>query len=160
MHDPRMDRTDLRILAHLQADASASHADLAEAVHLSPSQCSRRIARLRETGVIRGQVALLDEAALGLGVEAYVTVTMASYAREVVGGFHERIAGLPAVVDCCALTGDADYLLRIVAVDLAAFTRLLNDEILGHGDVASLRSSIVLDRIKRTTALPLPAPHG
>jgi Lrp/AsnC family leucine-responsive transcriptional regulator len=67
MHDPRMDRTDLRILAHLQADASASHADLAEAVHLSPSQCSRRIARLRETGVIRGQVALLDEAALGLG---------------------------------------------------------------------------------------------
>lgn len=153
-----MDKIDLRILAHLQDDASGSHADLADAVHLSPSQCSRRIARLREAGVIRRQVTLLDEAHLGLGVEAYVTVTMASYAPETVAGFHARIAALEAVVDCCALTGDADYLLRIVATDLQAFTRVLNAEILGHGDVASLRSSIVLDRIKRTTALPLPQP--
>ncbi len=152
-----MDRTDLKLLALLQHDAALSHADLAERVHLSPSQCSRRIARLVADGVITRQVALLDEGALGLGVEAYVTVRLASYARAVVAAFHARIAGIAAVVECCALTGDADYLLRVLTPDLAALSRLMNEELLGHGDVAGVRSSIVLDRIKRTTALPLPA---
>ena len=151
-----MDRTDRKLLALIQHDASLSHAELAERVHLSPSQCSRRIQRLHAEGVIRAQVALLDEAALGLGVEAYVTVTLASYAREVAEQFHARIAALPQVLECCALTGDADYLLRVITEDLAAFSRLMNAEVLGHGDVAGVRSSIVLDRIKHTTALPLP----
>ena len=152
-----MDRTDLRLLAELQTDAARSASELAEKVHLSPSQCSRRIQRLHEDGVIQATVALLDEARLGLQVEAYVTITMASFARADVAAFHTRMAGLEAVVDCCALTGDADYLLRVLARDLPSFSRLLNEELLGHGDVASLRSSIVLKRIKRTTALPLPA---
>ena len=150
-----MDRTNRKLLALLQHDASPSHAELAEQVNLSPSQCSRRIQRLTADGVIRAQVALLDEAALGLGVEAYVTVTLASYAREVAEGFHARIAALPQVVECCALTGDADYLLRVLTRDLASFSALMNGEVLGHGDVAGVRSSIVLYRIKRTTELPL-----
>jgi Lrp/AsnC family leucine-responsive transcriptional regulator len=150
-----MDRTDRKLLALLQADATPSHAELAERVHLSPSQVSRRIQRLTADGVIRAQVALLNEAALGLGVEAYVTVTLASYAREVAAGFHARVAALGEVVECCALTGDADYLLRVLTRDLAAFSRLMNEDILGHGDAAGVRSSIVLDRIKRTTELPL-----
>lgn len=151
-----MDRTDLKLLALLQQDAALAHAELAERVNLSPSQVSRRIQRLSADGVIRAQVALLNEAALGLGVEAYVTVTLASYARDVAAGFHARIAALPQVVECCALTGDADYLLRVLTADLASFSRLMNEELLGHGDVAGVRSSIVLDRVKRTTAVPLP----
>ncbi|WP_225008392.1 Lrp/AsnC family transcriptional regulator [Novosphingobium percolationis] len=151
-----MDDMDRRILAQLQSDSGRSHADLAEVVGLSASQVSRRIARLQADGVIRGQVALLDEQALGLQVEAFVAVAMASYAPEVVRAFHERISSLEEVLDCCATTGDSDYLLRIVAHDLRAYSRLMNEQLLGHGDVASVRSSVVLDRIKQTTALPLP----
>ena len=158
MHNFSMDRMDLRLLALLQSDTSRSHAELAEIIHLSPSQCSRRIQKLQEDGFIRQQVALLDEEKLGLQVEAYVTVTMASYATDVVKSFHERISSLDEVIDCCALTGDSDYLLRVMARNLPAFSDLLNRELLGHGDVASVRSSIVLDRIKRTTSLPLPRP--
>lgn len=151
-----MDDMDRRILAQLQSDSARSHADLAEVVGLSASQVSRRVARLQADGVIRGQVALLDEQALGLQVEAFVAVAMASYAPEVVRAFHERISSLEEVLDCCATTGDSDYLLRIVARDLRAYSRLMNEQLLGHGDVASVRSSVVLDRIKQTTALPLP----
>jgi DNA-binding Lrp family transcriptional regulator len=150
-----MDQMDRRILAQLQADSSRSHADLAETVHLSASQVSRRIARLQEDGVIRQQVALLDEEALGLQVEAFVAVAMASYAPDAVRLFHERISSLDEVLDCCATTGDSDYLLRIVARNLKAYSQLMNEQLLGHGDVASVRSSVVLNRIKRTTALPL-----
>ena len=151
-----MNRIDRQILALLQKDASLSHAELGAHVNLSPSQCSRRIARLQELGIIRGVVALLDEAELGLQLEAYVTVRLTSYARKVVAAFHARVAELPDVIECCALTGDNDYLLRVLTPDRAAFSQFLNEDLLGHGDVARVRSSIVLDRIKRTTALPLP----
>lgn len=151
-----MDRVDRRLLDLLQQDSSRSHAELAELVHLSPSQCSRRIQRLVADGVIRAQVALLDEAALGLAVEAYVRVGLASYSRDVVVRFHDRIAALPAVVECSATTGDSDYLLRVLSPSLAAFSRLLNEDLLGHADVANVQSSIVLNRVKRTTAVPLP----
>lgn len=155
MHIERMDRADLRILALLQEDASRSNADLAERVHLSPSQCSRRIQRLVADGVIRAQVALVDEGSVGLGVEAYVRVTLSSYARDIVAGFHQRIAAMPEIVDCCAMTGESDYLIRVLSRDLNAFSRLLNEELLGHGDVAGVESSIVLNRVKRTSAVPL-----
>lgn len=153
-----MDKIDLRILAQLQADSSRSHAELADAIHLSSSQVSRRIAKLEQDGIIRQHVALLDEEGLGLQVEAFVTVAMTSYAPEVVTGFQHRMSALDQVVDCCATTGDADYLLRVVAHDLRSFSAFINQELLGHGDIAKVHSSVVLERIKRTTALPLPAP--
>ena len=99
---------------------------------------------------------MLDEAELGLQLEAYVTVTLSSYARSEVHAFHSRVVELPQVIECCSLTGDSDYLLRVLTKDRAAFSKFLNEDLLGHGDVARVRSSIVLDRIKRTTALPLP----
>jgi Lrp/AsnC family transcriptional regulator, leucine-responsive regulatory protein len=151
-----MDKTDRQILALLQVDASVSHAELGARVNLSASQCSRRIARLQELGLIRGTVVLLDEAGLGLHLEAYVTVTLSSYTRKVVEAFHARMAELEEVIECCSLTGDNDYLLRVLTKDRTAFSHFINDDMLGHGDVARVRSSIVLDRIKRTTALPLP----
>jgi len=151
-----MDPIDAQILTQLQKDASRSHAQIGERVNLSASQVSRRIQRLQEAGVIRSQVALLDPESLGLQVEAYVTVKLASYSRPDVQAFHRRVTALDAVVECSALTGGSDYLLRVVTRDLKSFNELINHELLGHGDVASVRSSIVLDRIKRTTALPMP----
>jgi Lrp/AsnC family leucine-responsive transcriptional regulator len=89
-----------------------------------------------------------------------VTVTLSSYARSEVQAFHSRVVELPQVIECCSLTGDSDYLLRVLTKDRAAFSKFLNEDLLGHGDVARVRSSIVLDRIKRTTALPLPDGHS
>lgn len=150
-----MDQTDRKILKHLQADASLSHAELGEQVNLSPSQVSRRIQRMQQEGLILRQIALLDEARLGLQVEAYVAVSLSSYAPDMVRRFHQRMTLLDEVLSCASTTGDSDYLLRIVAPDLRAYARLMNTEVLGHGDVSSVRSSVVLDRIKHTTALPL-----
>lgn len=152
-----MDRLDLKILARLQEDAAVSHAELGEQIGLSASQVSRRIQRLTQDSVIRRQVALLDPESLGLNVEAYVLVSLASYAKGVAEAFHSRISGLAEVVECCALTGDSDYLLHLMARDLPSLSRLINEELLGHGDIANVRSNIVLNRVKRTTALPLPA---
>ncbi len=150
-----MDQIDRKILMQLQTDSSRSHADLGEIVHLSASQVSRRIARMQNEGLIRKQVAILDEEHLGLMVESYVSITLGSYARDVVSRFQDRVAALDAVLDCCATTGDSDYLLRIVTRDLKDLSRLINEELLGHGDVDNVRSSITLDVIKRTTSLPL-----
>ena len=150
-----MDQIDRKILMQLQTDSSRSHADLGDIVHLSASQVSRRIARMQNEGLIRKQVAILDEEHLGLMVESYVSITLGSYARDVVSRFQDRVAALDAVLDCCATTGDSDYLLRIVTRDLKDLSRLINEELLGHGDVDNVRSSITLDVIKRTTSLPL-----
>lgn len=150
-----MDRIDRNILKHLQSDSSLSHAELGERVNLSSSQVSRRIQRLQIEGVITGHVTLLDEQKLGLQVEAYVAVSLSSYAPEVVKKFHQRIATLDEVLSCASTTGDLDYLLRIVVRDLRSYSKLMNNDLLGHGDVASIRTSIVLDRIKHTTSLPL-----
>jgi len=152
-----MDRLDLKILARLQDDAAVSHAELGEQIGLSASQVSRRIQRLSQDAVIRRQVALLDPESLGLNVEAYVLVSLASYAKGVAEGFHARMIGIAEVIECCALTGDSDYLLHLMARDLPSLSRLINEELLGHGDIANVRSNIVLNRVKRTTALPLPA---
>jgi Lrp/AsnC family leucine-responsive transcriptional regulator len=151
-----MDRLDLKILAQLQDDATISHAELGERIGLSASQVSRRVQRLTQDGAIRRQVALLDAESLGLNVEAYVLVSLSSYAKGVAQAFHERMVSIPQVVECCALTGDSDYLLHLMARDLPALSHLINEDLLGHGDIANVRSNIVLNRVKRTTALPLP----
>lgn len=152
-----MDRLDLKILGRLQENAAVSHAELGEAIGLSASQVSRRVQRLSQDGAIRSQIALLDPDKMGLHVEAYVLVSLASYAKGVAEGFHERMLRIPHVVECCLLAGDSDYLLHLIARDLPALSHLINDDLLGHGDIANIRSSIVLNRVKRTTALPLQA---
>jgi Lrp/AsnC family leucine-responsive transcriptional regulator len=150
-----MDSVDRRILAVIQKDSSISHSEIAERVHLSASQCSRRLQRLHERGIIRGTVALLDEASLGLDIEAYVTVSLSAYGPNVAAAFHERMLSHDSILECCALTGDSDYLLRIVTKSLSELSALIQEHLLGKDDVGSVRSSIVLDRIKRTTALPV-----
>lgn len=155
MHIIRMDMIDRRILAVIQNDASFSHAEIADRVNLSASQCSRRLQRLHELGVIKRLVAILDDSKLGLEIEAYVTVTLSTYGRGVAAAFHERMRSHASILECCALTGDSDYLLRVVTENLSELSRLIQDHLLGKDDVAAVRSSIVLEKIKRTTALPL-----
>ncbi len=151
-----LDLFDLRLLALLQADGRASHVQLAQRVGLSASQCARRIARLEEEGVIRGYGARLDPRALGLGVTALVSVRLERHGEERAAAFHRAVSAMPEVTEVLLLTGDTDYLLRVVVADLDAYADFALRRLMTLPGVASLRSSIVLETVKRAEALPLP----
>ncbi len=155
MHSLELDRYDRRLLQALQADARLSHVELAEQVRLSPSQCNRRLRKLEALGVIRGYTALLDRSRLGLQVMAFVSVALEQHGRQTAGAFSEAIRHYPQVLECWAVSGDSDYLLRVVAADLEAFSAFLLNELLSLPMVKGVRSSILLQELKSTTALPL-----
>lgn len=154
--DTGLDAFDLRILDALQTDAQLTHTDLAERVRLSSSQISRRIQRLEQEGFIERRIATLNTAKLGLGVVAYVSIVMRSHAETEIRAFRERLLRRPEVQECCRLTGDADYLLRVITTDLQSYNRILTEYLLQAPEVATVRSGIMLEEIKRTTAVPLP----
>ncbi|HLY56101.1 MAG TPA: Lrp/AsnC family transcriptional regulator [Stellaceae bacterium] len=151
-----LDLFDLRLLAALQEDGRLTNAELAERTLLSPSQCARRVQRLRETGFIERFVAVLDAQKLGIGVRAYVSVVMRSHGEAETRAFRDRLLRLPEVQECCKLTGDSDYLLKIATRDLADYNRILTEYLLKSPDIATVRSGIMLEEVKSTTALPLP----
>lgn len=150
-----IDRIDIRLLEQLQRDAALSHAALGEHVHLSASQVSRRVARLEESGLIKGHIALLDPDMLGLDVEAFTSVSLDRHDPGVGEAFEQGIQELDEILDCMAVTGEADYILRIVVSDLNAFARFITDHLIKLPGVKMVRSNIGLHRIKRSHALPL-----
>lgn len=152
---PDLDALDLRLLAALQKDGRASHVQLAEAVPLSASQVQRRLRRLEAAGFVAGYAALLDAERLGLGVVAFTHVSLERHGERPAQAFHAAVARMPEVLDCWSVSGEADYLLRIVAPDLRAFSDFLMHRLLPAPGVASVKSNIALERIKATTALPL-----
>ncbi len=153
---PELDAADRRLLAALQSDARASGVELAEEVRLSPSQCQRRLKRLEETGLIAGYGVRLDRRRLGLDVVAFVQVTLARHGDDPAETFHAVLRDMPEVLEAHAITGDADYLLRVVAPDLQAFSDIVLKRLLALPGVATVRSSLSLGEIKATDALPLP----
>ncbi|MGA2552510.1 MAG: Lrp/AsnC family transcriptional regulator [Burkholderiaceae bacterium] len=155
MHSAELDRIDLRILERLQKDGRASNAELSEIAHLSPPQCYRRVKRMEEAGLIERYVALLDAGRLGLGVTAFVSVTLSGGRRQDLEKFKQIVAGMPEILECHVVTGEADYLLKVVAADLQAFSRFLLERLMEHFDAVSTKSEVSLERIKLTTALPL-----
>jgi DNA-binding Lrp family transcriptional regulator len=150
-----MDDFDIRLLDALQDDGRLTNYDLAERVRLSPSQCSRRRAALEQGGFIAGYHAALSAEAVGLDVVVFVQVTLATHSPDNARRFAQLIATLDAVQEAYALTGEADYLVKMAVPDLKALARILNDVFLPHASVAHVRSSIVLDRLKQTARLPL-----
>lgn len=155
MSEIGIDRYDLQLLSALQRDGHATNAELGEKANLSASQISRRIQRLEEAGVISGYAALLDPPALGLGVTAYAQVILERHDKTRPAEFERQVAALPEVLECFAVTGEADYLLRIVAPDLAAFSDLMMKRLLTLPGVAQVRTNIALSRVKQTHELPL-----
>lgn len=150
-----LDATDKRILRTLQTQGRISNLELAQAVHLSPAQANRRHRRLEAMGLIQAYEARLDAAALGLSVRAFVHVTMAPAHAQSLEAFRQRIAGLDAVLECHAVSGDFDYVLKVVAADLKALSELIMGTIMALPGVQSVRSTVCLDELKATTALPL-----
>jgi DNA-binding Lrp family transcriptional regulator len=150
-----MDDFDVKLLQALQEDGRLTNNDLAERVGLSASQCSRRRSALEGDGVIEGYHAALSSEALGLAVLAFVNVTLAAHSPENSRRFQELIDRTEEVQEAYALTGEADYLVKVAVPDLKALARVLNEVLLAHGSVAHLRSAIMLNRLKKTARLPL-----
>ena len=147
-----MDSHDRQILAVLQREGRISNTELAERVGLSASPCWRRVRALEEAGTITGYVALLSPRRLGLGLTAFVHISLdLHHAPE----FEEAISRRREVVECWAMAGDQDYLLRIVAPDMAAFDSFVRAELIRMPGVDRVRSEFALTAIKSTTALPL-----
>jgi len=150
-----MDQFDIRLLDALQEDGRLTNYDLAERVGLSASQCSRRRSALEAAGIIASYHARLSTDGVGLGVVVFVQVTLARHSPENSQRFLRLVEGLSEVQEAYALTGDADYLIKLAVPDLKALSRILNEVFLPHESVAHVRSSIVLDRLKQTSRLPL-----
>lgn len=155
MLDIELDATDIRILGELQRDGSLTNVELASRVSLSPSPCLARVKRLEKIGVISRRVTLLDARRLGLKVVVFISVSLDKQRRETLDTFERRIAALPQVMECYLMSGDADYLLRVVVPDVEALERLIVDQITRIPGVASIRSSFALKQVLYSTALPL-----
>lgn len=154
-----LDKLDRAILRCLQENGRETYDVLGERVNLSPSAVLRRVKRLEEAGVIDRYVALLRPEAVGLGLTAYLTVRLEkhseSHKRNPMDLFRASVQAWPEVVECAALSGEMDYLLRVVVQDMAHYSRFIMDTLLKHPSVEDCKTSFVLDRVKATTAIPL-----
>lgn len=150
-----MDKIDRRILHELQNDASLSNVELARRVGLSPSPCLTRVRALEQSGVIRQYVALADAARLGLGLNVFINISLRTQSKDALARFEKRIAEHDEVMECYLMTGDSDYLIRVVVADIAALERFILDQLTPIADVEKIRSSFALKQVRYKTALPL-----
>ncbi len=153
----QLDRIAWRILDRLQSDARISNADLAREVGLSPSPCLRRVRELEQSGVIKDYVTLLEPAGIGLPISVFVQVTLERQVERALETFERAMLGRPEVMECYLMTGDADYLLRVVVADIEAYETFLKEHLTRVPGVAGIKSSFALNQVKYRTALPLPA---
>ena len=150
-----LDAFDLKILAALQDDGRLTNQQLAEIAGLSASQCSRRRMRLEEDKVISGYHADLASETLGFGVIAFIHITLATHSPDNAKKFRALVTRVDDIQEAYSLTGDADYLLKAVLRDLKSLSDIVNNVLLPHPSIAHVRSSIVLDRLKESSKLPL-----
>ena len=152
-----LDAIDRRILRALQTDGRMTYDVLAAQVSLSPSATLRRVKRLEEAKVIAGYVAVVPPERVGLGLTAYINVRLEKHSevhkRNPMDLFRASVQAWPEVVECAALTGEMDYLLRLVVQDMAHYSRFIMDTLLKHPSVQDCKTSFVLDRVKNTTAV-------
>ncbi len=155
----KLDKLDKAILRRLQDDGRETYDFIGERVGLSASAVLRRVKRLEEAGVIDRYVALVKPESVGLGLTAYINVRLEkhteSHKRNPMDLFRASVQGWPEVAECAALTGDMDFLLRVLVHDMAHYSRFILETLLKHPSVQDCKTSFVLDRVKATTAVPL-----
>ena len=155
MNRLQLDVIDHRILEILQREGRLSNQELADRVALSPAPCLRRVRALEKAGVIREYAALLDPRKVGLGMMAFVTVKLEKKGKMPGEEFARSVRNWPEVMGCYSMTGEMDYFLRVFVEDLDHYTRFLMGRLLKQAGVVDVKSNIVLEAIKDTTALPL-----
>lgn len=155
MPNLKLDRIDRKILALLQENGRQPNNELADQVGLSPSPCLRRVKALEEAGVISRYVALVDPASVDLPVNIFVSVSLDRQIEDRIDAFEAAVMERPEVLECYLMSGDADYLLRVVVPDLASYERFLKEHLTRIPGVAGIRSSFALKQVRYRTALPL-----
>ena len=154
-----LDKLDRAILCRLQSNGRETYDVIGDKVSLSASAVLRRVKRMEESGVIDSYVALVRPESVGLGLTAYINVRLEkhteSHKRNPMDLFRASVQAWPEVVECAALTGEMDYLLRVVVQDMAHSSRFIMDTLLKHPSVQDCKTSFVLDRVKATTAVPV-----
>ena len=152
----KLDTTDLRILAELQTHGTLSNVELARRVHLSPSPCLARVKALEHNGVIDRYVALANAAALGLGLNVFISISLKEQSKAALAEFEQRIAEHDEVMECYLMTGDSDYLMRVALPDIAALEKFILEQLTPISGIEKIRSSFALKQVRYKTALPLP----
>lgn len=155
MSSHTLDKTDFRILHHLQNHGRISNIELADAVGLSPSPCLRRVKALEERGIIRRYAAIVDARAVGLPITILVNVSLHSQERKTLEQFETRIAAYREVMECYLMTGSFDYLVRVVVPDLESYEHFLAEKLTRIPGVANIQSSLTLKQVVYKTELPL-----
>ena len=150
------DKKDLRILEILQEHARISNSDLAQHVDLSPSPCWRRVKALEKAGVIQQYVALVSAKSVGLPINVFATVTLDKQIESALEAFEKSVTERPEVMECYLMTGEFDYLLRVVVPDLEAYEHFLLEHLTRIKGIASIKSSFSLKQVCYKTTLPLP----
>ncbi len=156
----KLDSTDFRILRQLQRDASLTNVELAAAVSLSPSPTLARVKRLEGEGVISSYVALVDPHALGLKVNVFVRVSLEKQEAAALEKFEQAVSHFDEVMEVYLMTGDEDYLLRIVVPDIQALERFILENLTRIPGIKNIKSSFALKQVKYKTALPIPEQAG
>jgi DNA-binding Lrp family transcriptional regulator len=160
MPELQPDSIDWNILSLLQADARMSNVELAKAVGLSPSPCLNRVRALEEAGYISRYVTLLDALRVGLKVSVFIQVTLERQVESALERFENAIRSRPEVMECYLMTGDADYLIRVVVADIQLLEEFILKFLTKLPGVGNIKSSFALKQVKYQTALPLPATKG
>jgi Lrp/AsnC family transcriptional regulator, leucine-responsive regulatory protein len=155
-----IDAIDRRILSALQEDASLTNVELADKVGLSPSPCLARVRALEQAGIIVKRVALLDPLKLGASISVFIRVALEKQTEPVLERFESAVARFPEVMECYLMTGDSDYLLRVVVPDILALQDFIVGRLSKTAGVANIRSSFALKQVKYKTALPLTEARG
>ena len=151
-----MDRKDHQIVRALMHDGRLSNQDLAAAVNLSPSPCLRRVRLLEERGVITGYAALVDQKAMGYPITVFVGIRLSKHDQATVQAFERAIGAIDDILDCFLMTGDIDYLLRVVAPDLDGYERFVRERLPAIDGIASIDTSLAYGVVKQSRVLPLP----
>ena len=151
----KLDPTDRKILAILQKDSRITMQDLAERVGLSVSPCHRRVKLLEESGVITRYSAMVDQKSLGLHVSVFISIKLERQKEEDLDRFAKAISGWSEVLECYLMTGNRDYLLRVVAADLASYETFLKTKLTRLNGIASIESSFALSQVKYSISLPV-----
>ncbi|WP_105405279.1 Lrp/AsnC family transcriptional regulator [Neorhizobium sp. T7_12] len=152
---PDIDAIDIKILVELQEDASLSNVELAQRVGLSPSPCLARVRALETAGIIARRVTLLNPHSVGANISVFIQVTLEKQVEAQLESFEEAVLSFSEVMECYLMTGDSDYLLRVVVPDLGALQHFIVDKLSKTPPVANIRSSFALKQVKYKTALPV-----
>lgn len=149
-----MDEKDRQIVAALQVDGRLTNQELSERVNLSPSPCLRRVRLLEEGGIIKGYTAVVDEAAYGLPITAFVRIRLERHTQAAIAAFERKVRDIDAIIDCYVMTGDADYLLRVLVESLQDYEVFVRTRLHLIEGIASIDTSFAYGTVKRSTRFP------